>query len=417
METMPNNELIIFWFFLWFILLYLLPYIFIFKVTSLNPKLAALEGLILNPRLDINGNTVSIDNNYSAFVLGIQLGKYALKHNINVKILKLMCEDAKLGKKYNPQLYLCELKNTNERFFLFMLISSFFPVTMILIRNSSWALNNMTIVILFQMLCSGLVILINILVKYRYLKFKEVFYRTWYDRILNFDLLVINEINKNILKDAKTGENTELAALLAKFTEINTILDENINKSALLIDKKLDEFISLKQNDKLVSYSDTLNALQVGMEKSAELCSSYSQIAENINTSLSGLNDLISIPKTDIQIINKNAALLYELKNNFKNYKDTSTEAEILNLKNVTKSLAFNADSAFTSIETALKKTTENLSASYGRFFEMCEKFSKTYSNSIDSGQIANALGVLIQENKKLEECFNKYSGKFKEKP
>jgi hypothetical protein len=255
----------------------------------------------------------------------------------------------------------------------------------------------------------------RIIIRNKYSKFKEMFYRKWYNNILNFDLIAINGIKSDIQKDINSNESGTLSELVSKFIGMNIALDDNIQQSTSVLTEKLDEFLKLKQTGGFASYQDVIASMQSGIEKTGELGGSYEQIHANINTALSGLNELIASPKTNIDALNKNAALLKKIRDKFSSYKEKAYSAELTQLKKITSTLGENIDNTFVSIETALKKTTQSLGDSYDRFFYICTMFNETYSATVDSKQIADALLILMQENRKLDECFKKYSANFSE--
>ena len=408
MEGMANEQILMFFFWIWFCTLYLLPCTIIFKLTSVEPKAASLEGLILKPRKNKNKNILSVDNNIEEFIKSLKVNEKIKKYSVVLKILKTMCNDAKCGEKYHPELYLSILKNTFDRFFSVMLLFSFFPVVMSLIFGK--IIISFYDFLLIQLLCTGLVVFINVIVKNKYYKFNEIYFKNWYDKILNFDLIAINEIKSGIQKDSDSNEDSALADIIPKLINMSAVFDESIKHSTSLLTEKLDEFMKFRQTSEFISYKDVLGSMQSGIEKIGELSNSYEQISGNINTALSGLNELASMPKSSIEAINGNAALLKEIRDKFSGYQEASCAAELAQLQTITVILENNVGKTFSSIEAALNKTTQSLGDSYDRFFEMCKKFNETHSAIIGSKQIADALAILLQENKKFDEYFLKYN-------
>ena len=129
-------------------------------------------------------------------------------------------------------------------------------------------------------------------------------------------------------------------------------------------------------------------------------------------TAPNGLNEYIAVPKKDINAINKNTSLLREVRDKFSKYKEASQNEQIKILKEVTDKLDKSVCGMFLSVEAALKHTTEKLNESYNSFTEMCTKFNENYSYAIDSKQIADAITVLLAENKKLAAYFKDFKGR-----
>jgi len=399
-------------FLIWFCALYLLPLVILFWRTSIHKKMVELEGLELKPRIDSNSNVFSIGTNCDEFIGNIGIGKWTKKYNIIVRIFQLICDDANSGKRYNPESYLSILKHTYDRFFSILLLCSFFPSIISIILESG----SFYEILRIQLLCCVLVFVINIVLKNRLMKFREVFFRTWYDKILNFDLIAIHEIRTTIKNDySSLAAHNAMSNLLSKFIEMKLTLEENIENHTALLTERLDEFIKCKEADESVSNQNILNALQSGIETTMELNSGYGQITTNINTALSGISELVSIPKPTIDAINENASLLKEIRDKFSYHSEKSHFAELEHLQQITITLEKNIDSTFVLVESALKKTIQTLGDSYERFSAMCAKFNQIHSATIDVRQVEDALAILIQENKKLEDCYNEYTEKFKE--
>ena len=407
---MTNNiELLGFLFLVWFCAFFLIPHIILFLFTSINQKMVTLEELEFKPHWNNNANVLSLESNYDEFVKGISGSEKIKKHNVVIKILKAMCDDVKSGKKYSSELYLSMMKNTYDRFFSIMLLFSFFPVLAIIIDTNGIILEDIYYLLLVQLLCITLVLLFNVIIKHKYNKFRELFLRNWYDKILNFDFIVINDIKNNLKNDSGDEENAVLPELMSKFIDTNTALNENLRNSTSLLTEALGVLCGCKQENKFVSYHDMIGTMQSGIEKIGEMTNSYEEITGNINTALSGINELASIPKPSIEAINKNASLLMEIRDKFSDYKEKAYIEELEHLKKLSSVLGDSVNSTFEAVEKTVNATTKKLDESYNAFQELCIKFNETYSGVLGMHQLEDALTKLIQENRKLEEYFNKH--------
>ena len=395
-------------FWIWFSVFFLLPHIFVFILTSVNRDIAVLKGLDLEPVVNNDGNVFAIRNNYNDFIARLKISNFKKKNNVIIKILHQMCDDANNGEKYHPEIYTSILKNYHERFFVFMLLCSFFPAVADIINGSSGGLYNF---LLNQLLCSGLVVAFNIIIRYTYSAFLRLFFRVWYNKILNFDLAVVNEIKSIIQRGNDLEKTASFNDILLKLMSLSMSLNEQVTVSTLLISNNLDELKKSREEGKIISGQEMLETLQAGVEKTVELGNIYENIGEKINTALNSLNEYVALPKTDINTINKNASLLRAVRDKFSKYKEDSQKEQLKLLKKVTEKLDKNVCEMFSSVEAALKQTSERLNDSYDSFSDMCAKFNENYSDVIDSKQIADAIIVLIQENKKLAGISQKEPG------
>ena len=166
-------------FWVWICAFCLVPHIIIFIITSVNQKLITLKGLELKPCWNNNANILSIESNYDEFIKGVSNSEKPEKFNVIIKILKTMCDDVKNGKRYNSELYLSMLKTAYDRFFSVMLLLSFFPVLAIIIKTEGFILEYVYYLLLMQLSCTSFILLLNIVVKSKYYKFRELFLRTW----------------------------------------------------------------------------------------------------------------------------------------------------------------------------------------------------------------------------------------------
>jgi hypothetical protein len=181
-----------------------------------------------------------------------------------------------------------------------------------------------------------------------------------------------------------TENNTLLSAI--------TVLSKTVEKeSALLMHTtssmslKLDEFIQLQKSHEDITYQNVADSLGEALKKAAELGTAFDAICTRIDRSLSGLIEITKMNKVDINAINKNAALLSEIKELFTAYKSDALSAEISHLQQVTNTLKNNISTVFALIEETIKRNASGLSASYEKFFETCKRFTDSISENQDS--------------------------------
>jgi len=400
-------------FLLWFCAFFLLPHIYVLIITSVPKDVAALKGLELNPVYNKDGNVITMCNNYDDFISSVKISDFHQKNNVLIKILKQMCADANLGESYHPEIYTSILKNFYDRFFQIMLLLSFFPVAACIISET--VRGGVYSLLLYQLLCCGLVAAVNIFIKYKYSAFLRLFFREWY-KIINFDLAAVNEIKSIIQKESFSEKTDSFNHIILNFMKLSTSLNEQVSASTSLISGSIEELKKSREGEKTASGLDIIETIESGIAKTAELNTAYDNIAEKFNMALNSLNEYSAAAKPDINVINKNAQLLREVRDMFSKYRDEAQDEQRKALKKAAEKLDKNVSGAFSSVEAALKQTSEKLKNSYKSFSEVCEQFNKNYSNAIDSKQIADAVTVLLQENKKLAVYFDEKSGNLAEK-
>jgi hypothetical protein len=353
-----------------------MPVIIFFRLSAIDSTMISLECLELAPVYDAESGVMRMNVNLST--LG---NEYLLKnkHNIILKIMGTMLHDAAKGIHHNSEVYLCKYKHFLNRFFGFIFIGSFIPLIIAFSLQSYWHM------LVFYQLISGVVVLtVCRLCWYKYEIFYEVFYTYWYDKILNFDIISANALRPHILDMINHPENNTYNSAADELAKTSKQLTLSLLQTTNEMSEKLDEFLKLqKANSGINPQNITADFAEIA-EQANVLNTALTQIFEKIGASFETLSHIVKTKKTDINALNKNTALLREIKLMFENYKNDAVAAEIAHLAQTTTALQNNAANVFAAIEVSVKQNTENLSASYEAFFTLFKTFKSKLEEKPD---------------------------------
>jgi hypothetical protein len=239
-----------------------------------------------------------------------------------------------------------------------------------------------------------LILLLKKSIDHKISKFCQNFYTFWYDKILNFDLVAINELKPTVLSALNSEINDKLLTAVKSFSEDDEKRCSMLINSTNNLSLKLDEFNQLQKENTIISAQSVVNSLDDILSKSSELNNIFDKTNAELNDLLPNLIKISNKKKLDINAINQNAALLYDLKQSFSSYKSKALSLELTHLEKVTSSLENDIDRTFTSIDATITKNTENLLVAYEKFFAICETFNNAIANNYEVGTV-NALKSL----------------------
>jgi hypothetical protein len=383
----------------WFFFLYFVPAIIFLRISTIIPEIIELKELDILIKFDKKKNVKSVTSNFDEFI-----EKYPelKKNNIWISLLKIMCADAEEMKKHNPNVYLLKYKNIFTGIFSIISLSSFIP----LIITELTGKNEIYDIILLHSICLFFVFLLYRLLCHRYENFKIIFYKYWYNKILNFDLLSVKEISSHILN---SSENTDLLSAVNTLAETDQKMTDILTIGTKDMSEKLAEFIELQKNGEGITYQNITEALDVNIKQIIEIGSIYENISEKIDNSLDHLLNITKKNKPEIKAINENTELLHEIKKLFSTYKSENLAVEVLHLQKTADSLGENIKNAFTSLEMQVSANLNKITASYDNFYEICNGLTRaiTENNNIKLHEAINS----INEKYILEfDKFNKQS-------
>jgi hypothetical protein len=319
------------------------------------------------------------------------------KKNVLVTILRTLCKDAADGKKTNPQGYLAGYKALINKICAIVFLSGFIPFLVFIFMGID-AIDLLNVQVL-ALLC---VLIMRTILCSRFDTFTSVFYSCWYDKILNFDLISVQVLRPLVLEALQSPERDRLAAAVNAFSEAEQQRSEALLRNSNQIAEKIDAFIALQQAGNGITAQNVSAAFLETLEKVESLGAALNEVNNKMASSLDHLTLLSDRSKIDINALNRNAALLSDLRRLFVTYKSDAVSAEILHLQAVTKSLEEEVVKTFESIEAAISKNIESLQSGYGSFFDMCNKFNDAVSNTYD----AKTANVLAAINERIAEGF-----------
>jgi hypothetical protein len=367
---------------------------FFFRFTSIDIDLIDLKGLKLTPRL-LNGNVVGISNNFDVF---IKNNPNLNETNLVLKLLKNICNDANNGLSYNPNFYISSYKGTLHKFVFFILLCSHIPLLYLLLICKISFIE----IIKYQVCCYILIYILEMIIQHKHAQFSKVFYTNWYNKILNFDLLTINLIRNDVEKIKELSNSHDLLDIVNKFESSNTVLANKLLMQSEMLSTKLDELINIQQKMNGINAQSVLISLDDSIAKYREINAHIQVISENILNSFENITMISKSREDEINAINKNAGLLLDIREQFKNYQSDIFKTELDQLQMITTSLDNNVNKAFVSAVNVITQNFERLENGYDKFFDMCNLLNKSFSNSYEektASALALFFNVLMQEH------------------
>ncbi|MDR3059971.1 MAG: hypothetical protein LBU84_17765, partial [Prevotella sp.] len=353
-----------------------------------------------------DGNIVSISNDFTVFM---KENTNLKESNIVIKILKTMCNDANNGICHNPSLYLSNFRAILRKFILWVLLGSHVPL-IILLFNEFMPFAE---IVKYQVCCYVLIYILEMALQYKYAQFIRFFYTNWYDKIVNFDLLTVSMIRNDTERIKKLSNSQDLLKAIDRFTANNTMLSGELSSQTAMLSSRLDEFLTIQQKTNGINAQTVLSSLDDCIKKFSAVYENMCGIVVNIENSLDSLTNLSKSKRSEINAINKNTDMLFELRERFKTYQSEAFSSELTHLQEITESLENNVSKAFVSIDSAVTQNFSRLETGYDRFFDMCKVLSESMSNKYEEKTISiltSLFNNLVSEFTAIRERMDKLS-------
>jgi hypothetical protein len=357
---------------IWFSLCYLIPIVVFNKRTAITGEMINLADLKLKPTFGDNKNVISINSDFTGF---LKKHPKIKGNNVIIKILRRMCNYAKQGIKLNPNAYILDYKNLCNRFVSYIFFSVHIPFIVFCLNG-----NLGSGLVAIQVIAYVLILLLKFGIDNKISTFCKYFYTYWYDKILNFDLIVINALKPAMLSALNSEMNNTLLAIVKSLSDDDERRCAMLDNSTQELSSKLDELIKFQTGNESVTPGSIITSLDTILEKVTSLNSLFDATNETINNSLSKIITVSNKKKLDINAINQNTALLKGLKEMMLSYKSDALASELTQLGKITSTLENDIGKTFISIDTTISKNTEKLLASYEIFFAICETFNSKIS-------------------------------------
>ncbi|MHC6202380.1 hypothetical protein ACYULU_04205 [Breznakiellaceae bacterium SP9] len=366
----------IYYYGVWFLTLFLIPTLVVFRRSSISKEMRSLDGLVLKPELK-DGTVVAMANDFAAFVAE----KPQLKRdNIVVKILQTMCDDAAKGVCHSASLYLSTFRAALRKIILWVLLGSHIPLIVLLFRERG----PFAALIKYQVCAYVLVYMLEMALQYKYAAFTKIFYTSWYDKIVNFDLLTVRMIHHDVERIKGLSNSGDLLEAIDKFMLVNNTLSNELSSTANMLSSRLDEFLSIQDAAKGINAQTVLSSFDDCTKKALQVTTHMEGIAKNVEASLTHLTALSESKRLEINAVNRNTEVLYELRQRFKTYQSEAFSAELSHLQHVAESLENNVSKAFAGINTAITQHYSHLEMGYDSFFDMCKSLSEAMSDKYE---------------------------------
>ncbi|MDR3266057.1 MAG: hypothetical protein LBT24_00605 [Tannerella sp.] len=208
-------------------------------------------------------------------------------------------------------------------------------------------------------------------------------------RRLDAELERLNGLGSNI--DVKDWFNTVKPALIASVSkqdedalqaldvfvaaskESNGALETALSQ----LNKNLESITGLMSAGRGLTIEDLTNFLNDNMQKISALYTKLESVGEKIVSSYDSIISITGKQKVDINALNKQAALITDIKKSFAKYQSGSQEKELAHLTSLCDSLEANSSAAFVSVAETLKACTEKLSSTFDEFYALCQIVSQ----------------------------------------
>jgi hypothetical protein len=370
---------------LWLVFLFLLPALVFARFLMLPENLARLEGLVVTPYFDQEKNVTRVNTNYDEFAAAVYAGANSVseknffagiiqklklpgKLNIPLAILRVMCGDARNGVSHHPDLYLACYKNSIRRFTGYVTLGSFMPALVLLLKPNP---ENAFPVGILQ---AGSLILVFILyqvLRYMFEAFEAVFYKKWFDGILNFDCLALQQLRPHVLDSLAPVFQQDMW--------------KNLNEGNIALAGQLEKFYRFREEGNELSGEDIVETTQskiAGLEELRTSLEKMENICKQTNNSFENVRSVVSRHSNNMDVITQNTRSLIELKNVLSKGQESpegqeSPMKKVLDmLQNVTKKLDDSIGQSFKNIEDMIKINADGLSASFEEFSKVCHRLT-----------------------------------------
>jgi len=395
---------------MWFLIFYLIPIIIFFRLTSISPEMMSLKGLSLNPRLK-EDNIISVSNNFNAYM---DKNSNLNERNIVIKMLRIMCNDADKGICHKPELYLSIFSAKLRKFTLWLLLGSHIPLFYCFFVE----IMPFTEIIKYQICCYFLIYILEMVLQFKRAQFNRIFYSNWYDKILNFDLLSVSMIRNDIERIQKLSNSHDLLEAVSKFTAANYNLSTELSFQVKMLSARLEEFLNIQQKTNGINSQNIISSLDDCVKKFSEVYEIMQGISKNIHNSLNSLTAVSLSNKDEINAINKNTDILYDLREQFKTYQSKAFSTELTYLQKLSESLENNINKTFLSIDASVSQNFSRLEVGYDKFFDMCKSLCELMSDKYEEKTISvlsllfnNFISEFISIKEKVDKLTNAITG------
>jgi hypothetical protein len=365
----------------WFIVFYVLGIMYLYKQTRITQRMIDLVGLNIKPITEGN-NVIKIITSFNNFV---KVNPKISKDNFVMKTLSLMCIDAKAGKRVAPALYIAQFKAMCDNFLAYIFISAHLP----LIASLYFANLDIQSAVLLYAISFVLILILKAITDGRVSVFSDIFYRKWYNRLLNYDLVAIKELKPVILDSLKSDNANQLLAAVNAFAESDKSRCNMLLNNTLLATEKLDKLLNLNESTKAITWENIASSFGQNLESVSNISEALNAICDNINKTLPALTKLADKSRIDINAINKNAKLLFELRESLSGYKSSAISKELEHLEKVAATLEGTISNTFANIDSTISDSDKDLRAGYDAFFKICEQFNQTVKEHLETATTA----------------------------
>jgi hypothetical protein len=346
--------------------------------SKITETLKELHGLKIEPMYDKDKNIMYLLTSYKEFSAApenVSHGSYPLK------LLQRICVDVENGKKCSPDLYLLIYKNYYVKYLGNLFLASHLAplITLITAVNSTILFPGdlFTSLVFLQFVWYFLLIVLQRLFAGNFDVFTEVFYRNWYDKLLNFDTISNDALKNKLFNELHSVSYIEIAKMIEKLNESFSVSTETLSSASSVLASTLKEFTDEKQKGNIMTIETVVASLDANFKRIELLCEKLENIAVLAEESYKETHKFVRANKPSITAINALASEFSNLQKTITDYQNVSESAALERLTETSVSLENNINKTFAAIEETIKANTQYLIETYERFFEISKALNK----------------------------------------
>jgi methyl-accepting chemotaxis protein len=164
---------------------------------------------------------------------------------------------------------------------------------------------------------------------------------------------------------------------LSRFEEASKSVGSALENVLVPLNKNLETLTGLMETGRGMTIEHLTAFLDDNFKKMTALCERLEAVSEKMQSSYDTIIALSETQKPDSNALNKQAALLMEMKQSLVRYQEGAYGKELNALETVCDSLDENAAQTFASIDATVKACTEKLSGAFEEFYKLCMVISE----------------------------------------
>ncbi|GMO17256.1 MAG: hypothetical protein Pg6A_03550 [Termitinemataceae bacterium] len=338
--------------------------------------LESLRGLSVQAQCNEADNIVLIKNNFAEFYLGIPGTQ---KNNFPLLLLKQICADVEEGKNYSGGWYLSRYKKYHTKFLTAVILISFAaPLLAIFAAGIAGDSEYIAVpLIAFQSVYFLLTGILRCMLARNFDLFTGVFYKEWYDKLLNFDAMRFSIIQNKFSEE-------KLRGILSEMQSVYTAQSEALVKANTELAAQIQRLADEKQKGSIITVEGVTSAFEANLSRIEAFCANIEASAGALETSFKTLPDFTGKNKNALNTVNKMAGEFAELRETLLTHTSAGETAAIEKFDAISAALETDVHKTWTNIDETLTRNAKELSDSYEHFFELCKTLTSASKKGDD---------------------------------